>query len=108
MDAEEVVPDESDGQSAEEFPSFRGEFGVGFVLELGPGPVGGLFGSGDHWEPSPAMFANFSGTVYWYRAYDLSNGGFRQLGTWRYTCRRHLGQSMDAPAAQPATEPAKS
>ena len=66
------------------------------------------FGSGTFWEPSPAMFGNFSGTVYWYRAYDLSNGGFRQLGTWRYTCRRHLGQSMDAPAAQPATEPAKS
>jgi hypothetical protein len=53
---------------------------------------GGLFGSGDRWTPSEVMFANFSATTYWYRAYDLTGGRFEQLGTWRFHCRRHLGQ----------------
>lgn len=56
---------------------------------------GGLFGSGDVWRPSPSMFANFSATVYWYRAFDLSGGRFRELGTWRYQCRRHLGRALE-------------
>lgn len=61
---------------------------------------GGLFGSGDSWRPSPAMFANFSATTYWYRAYDLSGGRFRELGTWRYQCRRHLGRPLEAVALE--------
>jgi len=60
---------------------------------------GGMFGSGDRWTPSPAMFKNFSATVYWYRAFDLTDGGFRELGTWRYSCKRHLGHSVAQAAA---------
>jgi hypothetical protein len=64
---------------------------------------GGLFGSGDSWTPSAAMFANFSATTYWYRAFDLTGGRFRQIGTWRYVCQRHLGRSLAATAAGAAT-----
>ena len=49
---------------------------------------GGLIGSGDHWTPSAAVYANFSPTLYWCRVYDISGGRLEQLGTWRYECRR--------------------
>jgi hypothetical protein len=63
---------------------------------------GGTLGSGDHWTPTAQMFANFSAQVWWYRIYDLSGGGFRELGTWRYACQRHLGHSVTAKAASAA------
>lgn len=68
---------------------------------------GGLFGSGAVWTPTPSMFANFSATVYWYRAYDLGGGGFRELGTWRYHCRRHLGRPVAETTAETVAETAE-
>ena len=59
---------------------------------------GGLLGSGDRWTPSAGVFANFSPTTYWLRAFDLTHGRFEQLGTWRYTCVRHAGVPMAAAA----------
>lgn len=53
---------------------------------------GGLIGSGDTWTPSAGVYANFSATTYWCRVYDISGGKLEELGTWRYECRRHLGQ----------------
>ncbi len=63
---------------------------------------GGLFGSGDHWQPSAEMFANFSPTTYWYRAFDLSNGRFGTVGTWKFVC-----QPRPQPTAAPASQQAE-
>lgn len=57
----------------------------------------GVFGSGDHWTPSPAMFAIFVYTQYQFLAYDLSGGGMRPLGSWSYRCLSHLGEVMPPP-----------
>lgn len=65
-----------------------------FLLQMSLDPrfylSGGLFGSGDHWTPTDRMFANFSPTTYYYRAFDLTDGRFQELGMWRYTCVRQL------------------
>jgi GT2 family glycosyltransferase len=66
---------------------------------------GGLVGVGDSWTPSAGVFANFSATTYWCRVYDLTGGRLEPIGTWRYDCRRHLGQALPqstAPAPVPA------
>jgi N-acetylglucosaminyl-diphospho-decaprenol L-rhamnosyltransferase len=58
---------------------------------------GGVFGSGDRWTPSDTMFANFGCTVFFYQGYDLTGGRCEPLGTWRYSCRSHLGVPVDPP-----------
>lgn len=52
---------------------------------------GGLIGSGREWTPTDRMFWNFGPTTYWYRAFDLTDGGFAPLGVWRYCCQKQLG-----------------
>ncbi len=67
---------------------------------------GGLFGSGDRWTPSPAMWRNFGYTTFHYAAYDLSSGTPEWLGMWRFQCLSHLGVKVGPPAAPaPATAP---
>jgi N-acetylglucosaminyl-diphospho-decaprenol L-rhamnosyltransferase len=59
----------------------------------------GMLGSGRTWTPSPVGFAYFVSATFWFTAYDLSGGRFERLGTWRYHCLSHLGQSVRAGAA---------
>ena len=59
----------------------------------------GIFGSGDHWTPTPAMFAVFVYAQYQFLAYDLSGGGMRLLGSWQYQCQSHLGHTWVPVAA---------
>ena len=85
---------ESDQPPVIELPKHWDEFLLLMSLDSRFYLSGGVFGSGDRWTPSPVMFNNFSATVYWYRAYDLTDGGFREIGTWSYSCKRHLGHSV--------------
>ncbi|GAB4144210.1 MAG: hypothetical protein Fur0037_11940 [Planctomycetota bacterium] len=54
---------------------------------------GGLLGTGSEWTPTDNMYWNFGPTTYWYRAFDLSQGKFEQIGVWRYRCTKGLGQA---------------
>ena len=62
----------------------------------------GMFGSGRTWTPSALGFSYFVHAVYYFQAFDLDDGRFERLGTWRYECMSHLGWSL--PKKQ---EPAK-
>ena len=72
------------------------------VLSLDPKffLAAGTFGSGRTWTPSPSGFAHFVHAVYYFQAYDLSDGRFERVGTWRYECRSHLGYAMPPKEAQ--------
>ena len=58
---------------------------------------GGLVSSGNSWTPSAAVFANFAPTTYWLRVFDLSDGRFEQVGTWRYTCVHQAAAAVALP-----------
>ncbi len=58
---------------------------------------GGMFGSGDRWTPSPAMWRNFGYATFFYSAFDLSRGRPEPLGTWRFQCLSHLGTAVQKP-----------
>jgi GT2 family glycosyltransferase len=64
----------------------------------------GTFGSGDHWTLSPAAFALFVHATYYFAVFDVSDGRFERLGTWRYRCLSHLGYAIAPPPL--ATDPA--
>jgi GT2 family glycosyltransferase len=61
--------------------------------------AGGMFGSGDRWTPSDAMWRNFFCTTFYYQAFDLSDGRFESLGKWRFRSLSHFG----APVPHAAT-----
>lgn len=56
--------------------------------------AGAVFGSGDRWTPSDAMWSNFPCMTFFYEAFDLSGGRFESLGKWRYRSLSHLGVPM--------------
>ena len=55
---------------------------------------GGMFGSGDRWTPSDAMWRNFGFTTFFYAAYDLDGPAPELLGMWRFACQSHLGVAL--------------
>jgi N-acetylglucosaminyl-diphospho-decaprenol L-rhamnosyltransferase len=59
----------------------------------------GMLGSGRTWTPSATAFAYFVNATFWFTAYDLSGGRFERIGTWRYQCLSHLGESLRMEAA---------
>lgn len=54
----------------------------------------GMLGSGSRWTPSATAFAYFVNAEFYFAAYDLSNGRFERIGSWRYYCKSHLGHSV--------------
>lgn len=60
----------------------------------------GMFGSGRTWTPSALGFSYFVNATFWFQAFDLTDGRFERLGTWRYHCLSHLGVPVP-PAAPP-------
>ncbi|HEX5052806.1 MAG TPA: glycosyltransferase family 2 protein [Planctomycetota bacterium] len=62
----------------------------------------GLYGSGDQWTPGDNAYALFVNATFFFAAYDLTNGAFERLGTWRYVCLSHLGTPVPHRATKPA------
>lgn len=63
----------------------------------------GMFGSGDHWTPSPTMFQVFVSAHYEFLAFDIGDGAVRPLGSWSFRCLMHLGHPAPLPVAGAAT-----
>jgi N-acetylglucosaminyl-diphospho-decaprenol L-rhamnosyltransferase len=61
----------------------------------------GTFGSGSLWSLSPTAFALFPHATFYFAVYDVGNGRFDRLGTWRFRSMSHLGQPIAPPP--PAT-----
>ena len=57
---------------------------------------GAVFGEGDRWVPTDAMFLYFNNTVYFCRAFDLSGGGMEELMTYRFEVAKPKGASAGA------------
>jgi GT2 family glycosyltransferase len=57
---------------------------------------GAVFGDGDRWVPTDAMFLYFNNTVYFCRAFDLSGGGMEELMTYRFEVAKPKGASAGA------------
>ncbi|MFY9344884.1 MAG: glycosyltransferase family 2 protein [Planctomycetota bacterium] len=54
----------------------------------------GMLGGGARWTPSPTAFGYFVNATFYFAAYDLSGGRFERIGTWKYHCLSHLGESV--------------
>ena len=60
-----------------------------FLVELTLDPgfflAAGIFGSGQEWTPSDALFARFPPTTFYLRVSELQGGRVLPLGVWSYT-----------------------
>jgi GT2 family glycosyltransferase len=60
-----------------------------FLIEVSLDPsfylAAGVFGSGESWKPSDALFRNFGPTTFYFRACEVVGGRAVQIGVWSYT-----------------------